>query len=192
MRWTFRTILTVIVVTAATACGGKSTQAPGEPRFTSVRLTDTRESTEEKTVFTGDTPKVYAIFTIAAVPAGTPIKSVWIAEKTDVAPADHKIDEATLTMGGNVTSGTFSFSRPTNGWPAGNYRIELYIGERLGHTARFQVEATAPAALASPAAASPAPATPGATVAFASKGWAFENGAYVNARHGLRVEVPAG
>jgi hypothetical protein len=29
-------------------------------------------------------------------------------------------------------------------------------------------------------------------VPFASKGWAFENGVYVNARHGLRVEVPAG
>jgi len=177
------TILLVIVAISLAACRGRTAQPPGEPRFASVVLTDDKESKVEKTVFAPDVPAVYTVFTLSDVPANTTIKSVWIAEKTASAPDDYKIDETSLAMGGNLNSGNFLLSRPTNGWPAGQYRVELYIGERLAHTGRFQVEG---------AAATPPPTTSAATTPFASKGWVFENGAYVNSQHGLRVEVPTG
>jgi hypothetical protein len=147
-------VLLVLAALSMTACGRGTAQPKGEPRFASVVLTDDKERTVAKTSFAPNTPKVYAVFTLADVPAGPTVKSVWIAEQTQVAEANHRIDEASLTMGGNVTSGNFSLSRPTSGWPAGQYRVELYLGDRLGHTARFQITA------ASSDAATPAAATP--------------------------------
>jgi hypothetical protein len=181
-------ILVVIAVVSLAACRGRTAQAPGEPRFASVVLTDDKDSKAEKTSFAPDTPNVYAVFMLADVPANSNIKSVWIAEKTDVAAENYKIDETSLTMGGSANSGNFSLSRPTNGWPAGQYRVEFYIGEKLAHTARFQVEASG----AAPPPATPPPTTTAATTPFASKGWVFENGVYVNAQHNLRVQVPTG
>lgn len=132
-------VLLVLVVVSAAACDRGTGQPKGEPRFATVVLTDDKESKVSKTSFAPDTPKVYAVFTLAYVPSGTTVKSVWIAERTDVAAPNYRLDEASLTMGGSITSGNFSFSRPTSGWPPGEYRVELYIGDRLGHTARFQI-----------------------------------------------------
>lgn len=181
-------ILVVVIAVSLAACRGRTAQPAGEPRFSSVVLTDNRETKVEKTTFAPDTPNLYAVFTLADVPANTTVKSIWIAEKTDVAPENYKVDETSLTMGGSLNSGNFSLSRPTNGWPAGQYRAELYIAEKLAHTARFQVEASG----ASPPPATPPPTTTAATTPFASKGWVFENGVYVNAQHNLRVQVPTG
>lgn len=151
-------VLLVLVVVSAAACGRGTGQPKGEPRFATVVLTNDKESTVSKTSFTPDTPKVYAVFTLADVPSGTTVKSVWIAEQTEVAAPNYRLDEASLTMGGSVTSGNFSFSRPTSGWPPGEYRVELYIGDRLGHTARFQI--TKPTSdVAPPAGATPSGST---------------------------------
>lgn len=176
-------ILVVVAAVSLAACRGRTAQPPGEPRFASVVLTDDKESKVEKTVFAPDAPAVYTVFTLSDVPANTTIKSVWIAEKTPSAPDNSKIDETSLAMGGSLNSGNFSLSQPTNGWPVGQYRVELYIGDHLAHTGRFQVEG---------AAATPPPTTSAVTTPFASKGWVFENGAYVNSERGLRVEVPTG
>jgi hypothetical protein len=181
-------ILLVVAAVSVAACRGRTAQPAGEPRFASVVLTDNKDTRVEKTTFAPDTPNLYAVFTLADVPANTTVKSVWIAEKTDVAPENYQIDGTSLTVGGSTNSGNFSLSRPTNGWPAGQYRVEMYIAEKLAHTARFQVEGSG----ASPPPATPPPTTTAATTPFASKGWVFDNGVYVNAQHNLRVQVPTG
>lgn len=168
-------ILAAGIVVAA--CGSRSAQSG--PRFASVILTDDEASKTEKTVFAPDTPRVYVVFTMANAPQGTVIKSVWIAEKTEVADPNTTLDEATLTMGGAQNSGRFWYSRPTNGWPVGEYRVDLFIGERQAETRRFKIEGQTSS-------------TPAATVPFGSKGWTLEDGVYVNQRHGLKIAVPAG
>lgn len=173
-----RVILLAVAGILVGGCAGRGAQSG--PRFASVLLiTDSQDSKTEKTVFAPNTPRIYVLFTLAGVPAGTVIKSVWLAEKTGVTEPNTTLDEATLTMGGAQTSGSFWYSRPTNGWPPGEYRVGLYIGERQTETRRFRIEGQASS-----------PATP--AVPFASKGWAFEGGVYVNQRHGLRIAVPAG
>lgn len=173
-----RAVLLVMVAgTLVAGCADRTAQS--EPRFASVLLTDSRESKTERTVFTPDTPRVYVLFTLTGVPAGTVIRSVWVAEKTGVTESNTTLDEATLTMGGAQISGSFWYSRPTNGWPPGEYRVDLYIGERQAEMRRFRIEAQVSSASEPP-------------VPFASKGWIFENGVYANQRHGLRIAVPAG
>jgi len=158
------------------ACGSRSAQSG--PRFASVTLTDDEASKTEKTVFAPDTPRIYVVFALADVPQGTVVKSVWVAEKTGVAEPNTKLDEATLTMGGAQNSGRFWYSRPTSGWPVGEYRVDLSIGERLAETRRFKIERQA--------------SSTSSAVPFASRGWTLEDGVYVNQRHGFRIAVPAG
>ncbi len=58
------------------------------------------------------------------------IWGVWIAEDVgDTAPPNFQIDAAELPLPGPMT-GTFSLSRPDNGWPLGQYRLEVRLGPK--------------------------------------------------------------
>jgi len=134
-------ILAMVVAALVVAgCGGR--QSAAVPRFASVTVTDEERGTVDKSTFAPDVPRIYVRFTLADAPAGTIVKSVWIAEKTEADP-ETKLDEGTLTVSGSATSGRFWFSRPPLGWAVRPYRVELYLGDRLAHTARFQVQAAA-------------------------------------------------
>ena len=138
-----RLVVVVLIVSVITAGGGflaPGTAEAGPPRLATVVLTDDKDRKVEKTIFTPTTAKIYAVFTLADVPARTPLKCVWIAEKTQVAPPNYKVDEVTLNVGGLITGGNCALSKPTNGWPVGDYRVDMYLGDQLAHTARFIVK----------------------------------------------------
>ena len=52
---------------------------------------------------------------------------------------DSRIDKTELTGGGAINRVTFSLSRPDAGWPAGDYRVELFVNNKLASTVRFSV-----------------------------------------------------
>ena len=136
-------VVVLLIALSVSASGGPfrpSMTEAGQPRFTTVILTDDKERKVEKSVFAPNTPKIYAIFTLADVPRGTKLKCVWIAEKTEVAPPNYKIDEASMDVGGLINGGNCNFSKPTDGWPVGQYRVDMYLSDRLAHTARFNVK----------------------------------------------------
>ncbi len=119
--------------------------AAGQARITKALLgtgaTDKYEIVNPATEFLPDTPKIYCAWTAEGVKAGTPVRGVWIAEDVgNVAPANYKIDEATLNLP-FVDKGTFSLSKPNNGFPVGKYRLEIYLGKDLVKTVRFTVKA---------------------------------------------------
>jgi hypothetical protein len=85
---------------------------------------------EETTSFAPDTSKVFALFKTKGAQQGDKIRGVWIAEDVGgAAPANSKIDEKALTMDGDTDDGDFSLSKPTKGWPAGKYRLEIYLND---------------------------------------------------------------
>ena len=89
--------------------------------------------------FSADVAKIYALWKGDTVKAGDKVRGVWIA--TDVgeaAPKDTKIDEATVTANAS-TEGQFSLSKPNKGWPVGEYRLELYVGDKLAQTLKFTI-----------------------------------------------------
>jgi hypothetical protein len=112
----------------------------GDPRYEDITVTDDKDSAVARESFTPDTPKIFVVCRLADVPAGTRLKSVWIAEKTDVAPPNYEIDSYELTGGGDMNRISFSFSRPDAGWPAGDYRVDLYIDGNPVDSARFRVK----------------------------------------------------
>ena len=73
---------------------------------------------------------------------GDKVRGVLIAEDVgDAAPANTKVFDKTLTIEGDTEAGDFNFSMPTNGWPVGKYRVEIYVNDELATTTKFTIKA---------------------------------------------------
>jgi hypothetical protein len=95
---------------------------------------------EPTTSFTPDTPKIFALFKTKGVQDGDKIRSVWMADNVgNAAPPNTKIDEKTLTLKGDTQDGDFSLSKPTNGWPRGQYHLDIYVNGELATTVKFTI-----------------------------------------------------
>src|SRR6266853_6300511 len=73
---------------------------------------------------------------------GDRIGGVLITEDVgDVAPANTKVLETILDMDGDTEAGDFNFNKPTNDWPVGKYRMEIYVNDEHATTAKFTIKA---------------------------------------------------
>ncbi len=94
---------------------------------------------------------------MANAPDGTGLKSVWsVVDVGNVAPAGEMIDEVELEAG----SGTHFFNlAPSSPFPAGKYKVEIYLDGELAETRDFEVAGTVaqadPAPQAEPVEAAP-------------------------------------
>lgn len=100
------------------------------------------------TTFSADLSKIYVFVNATGLSKGDKLRSVWTAEDVcEAAPANTKIDEASLVMEGESFSGSFSLSKPTNGWPVGKYRVDIYRGDETVATARFSFKGSTKSAI---------------------------------------------
>ncbi len=98
------------------------------------------EAAETTTRFPADRPKVIARWQANGLGKGTKLRASWIAEDVgNVAPPNHKIDEATVVLPDPNANGVFSLSRPNAGWPLGAYRVEFFAGDELVETMQFTI-----------------------------------------------------
>lgn len=99
------------------------------------------KDSEPTDVFGADTPELFAFFTSEGTKKGDKFRAVWTAEDVgDAADANTKIDEATLTADQDDFRGSFSLTKPTDGWPEGKYRVDIYVGDKLATTVKFTIE----------------------------------------------------
>src|ERR1700737_4032658 len=113
---------------------------PGKMKVEAAVAVD--EDTKPATTFTTSVPKLYAFFKSKGTHEGDKLRGVWIAEDVgEAAPKNTKIDEAALTADEDDFYGAFSLTKPTKGWPAGKYRVEIYAGDDLAATAKFSIKA---------------------------------------------------
>ena len=131
-----RTLLFAAICGAIAWCTAGSAAA-GEPRFGQTAFT-VADGSVAQLVFKPDTPKITLHAELLDVAKGTTLIASWIAEKTEVAPPNYKIDSAAVTSGIGADA-TFSLSKPDNGWPAGDYRVELSINGVPAKSAKFQI-----------------------------------------------------
>jgi hypothetical protein len=116
----------------------------GDAKIKAVITTGLKD--EPKTTLTPDTPKVHALFKTKGAQKGDKLRGVWIADDVgDAAPANTKIDETSLTLEGDTDDGDFSCTKPTKGWPAGKYHVDIYANDELATTVKFTIEAAAKA-----------------------------------------------
>jgi hypothetical protein len=96
---------------------------------------------EPTTKFRADSAKIYTFWKGDRLKAGDKVRAVWIAEGIGhTALRDNKITEASAVAYKPDDDGVFSLLRPKGGWPVGNYRLELYVGEKLAETLKFTIE----------------------------------------------------
>lgn len=120
---------------------GASIAGAGEAKVEAVIAVD--KDTKPTTTFAADVPKLYAFFRTKGTESGEKLRGVWIAEDVgEAAPANTKIDEATLTADQDDFYGAFSLSKPNKGWPVGKYRVEIYDGDELATTVEFTIGAS--------------------------------------------------
>jgi hypothetical protein len=95
---------------------------------------------EPTTTFPPNHPKIYMRWQGEALEKGDKIRSVWIAEDVgDVAPKNYKLDEVSMTANGPRAFGTFTMTKPNKGWPVGKYHVDLYRGDQLVETLKFEI-----------------------------------------------------
>jgi hypothetical protein len=96
---------------------------------------------EPQTSFPLDTPKLYLRWQGETLNPGDKIRCVWIAEDVGAAaPANYQVNETSTKTAEIRGFGTFILSRPTKGWPIGQYRAEIYVGDKLAETVKFTIE----------------------------------------------------
>jgi hypothetical protein len=94
------------------------------------------------TSFVSDAPKLLAVFRTKGIKSAAQVRGVLIATDVGgVAPANTTVLEKTLTLEEDTNDGNFSFSKPTNGWPVGQYRVEIYANDELAATLKFTIKA---------------------------------------------------
>ena len=94
------------------------------------------------TTFPPDTPKVFATFKSKGAQKGDKIRALWIGEDVgDAAPPNSKVWETTVDLDSDTDTGLFFVSQPTNGWPPGKYRVEIYANDKLAAKVSYRIEA---------------------------------------------------
>ena len=90
------------------------------------------------TVYQGDSI-FYAIVDLANAPDETVVKASWYAVNAEGIDPNFFIDEAVITTG----DGRLTFNLQNQAgmlWPAGSYRVELYLNDKLDRSLEFTVQ----------------------------------------------------
>lgn len=124
--------LLVVLVFASMACSFSASTA----NIASAVTARDPEGTEPTTVFAPDEP-FYLIVELGNAPDDTTVKASWTAVDAEGVEPNMLIDEAELASG----SGTLTFDLTNdNLWPAGSYKVDLYLNNELERTVEFSVE----------------------------------------------------
>jgi len=95
------------------------------------------KATDTTTFAPSDTPLHYVV-TLGNAPDDTKVKAVWTAvDAGDGQIKDQKLDETVLQSGSSVLNFTLSNKQA---WPAGKYKVELFLNDKLDRTADFLVQ----------------------------------------------------
>lgn len=117
--------------------------AAGEPTLSNIR-TATDENGENTTSTFGAFDTVYVVSDLANGAAGNIVTSRWYAENVDGLDPNFFLDEAdvTVTEADAPFNGPvfFYFEPPTDGWPAGTYKVEIYFNGALSGSVNFTVQ----------------------------------------------------
>lgn len=90
-------------------------------------------------IFPPDVPQILAVVTVEEADAGALVRGIWVSVDAIEIP-DYPIDEAEgqfESAGGGTMQ--FSISKPNNGWPIGNYRLDVTINGQPVNSAPFKI-----------------------------------------------------
>lgn len=120
------------LILASLACSFSASTAS----IKEAKMARDNEGTQPTTTFS-PTDTFYCVAELANAPDDTKVKASWTAVEVDGEQPNTSIDQAELTSG----SGTLHFKLSNNGpWPAGKYKVDLYLNDKLDKTLEFSVQ----------------------------------------------------
>ena len=136
--------LCVALLIATAACRGKgatTTAGTAGVRVTEVTLgrsIDGDKAIADRTESFKPNDTIYAsVATDGSSPSAT-LRAKWTFEDSQI------VDESTRTIAPNTLERTeFHISKP-NGWPAGKYKVEVFLNDQAAGTKSFEVHGSAP------------------------------------------------
>lgn len=120
------------LIAASLACNFLASTA----KTANVRLARDEKGEQTTTAF-DPTDTFYMLGDLNNAPSDTKVKTIWTGVDVKDNPPNSAIGEKELVTG----SGTFTFSLENKDhlWPAGTYRVDLYLNDKLDQTIDFQV-----------------------------------------------------
>ena len=150
MKSLFSRIALILCILSFTSFFTTAILADDAPIKIETALTDKvlgDDAVDEKDTFSKDTEMIYLVCKTDALKKGQSLKAKWIADDTkNVAPPHYQIEEKEMTMGKDLGSSdewkvNFSLSKPTAGWPLGQYHVDLYVDNKLVKAVKFTIGA---------------------------------------------------
>lgn len=131
-------VLVVALIIALILGGGScsvTTARLTDAAMASMVDPDTLQAVSKTNRFSPATPVIYATALLKNAPEDTLITAKWyyVTEDIDIASVDIESTETNQYI-------SFSLSRPDNGFPVGDYEVELYIDGELSETLKFSVK----------------------------------------------------
>jgi hypothetical protein len=122
-----------LLVLAALACGGSFSTA----KIDNARLTSDESGTQETTVYT-PSETFYCIVEVANAPEDTTLRVVWTAVDVEGEEPNLELQQTEATVGEDNVF-TFHLTNDSQ-WPAGQYKVDIYLNDELDRTLEFQVQ----------------------------------------------------
>ena len=126
-------VLALLAATLACSFGG------GEPSLTNPRMSTDSEGNNTTTAFS-PTDVFYAVADLSNVETGSVVDAKWYLVSAEDYEAG-EIQSSSLTIEDASLYNYVSFElTSTDPWPAGEYKVELYLNGALAHTVNFSVK----------------------------------------------------
>ena len=124
----------IVLIAAQLAC------AVGEPGLSNVRTTKDQDGTQAASTF-GTLDTIYVVGDLANAVIGNQVTSRWYAENVEGLDPGFFIDESTIDVNEDgIDYVYFYFPPPTDGWPVGTYKVEVFFNGVLNSTVTFNVQ----------------------------------------------------
>ncbi len=131
-KWKLFLVL-VIVLLASLACSFSTTTAS----IKEAKMALDEEGARPTTTFAPTDSTFFCNVDLANAPDDTKVKAIWTAVQADGVDPNTQIDQTEITAG----SGTINFKLSNQQeWPAGKYKVDLYLNDKLARSVDFQVQ----------------------------------------------------
>ena len=129
--------MTLAMALAVTAQAKEAAEKGSAPLH--ANLSKDTKGTEAKSFSSADA-NVYLVYHGDALKKGDKIRAVWYIEdggKTITKNA--KVSESNNVANRNNAEGYFNLAKPTDGWPVGKWRVDMFVNDAPAGSYRFTV-----------------------------------------------------
>lgn len=127
-------VLSLVVSSLACAVGNT------ELGLTNLRMAFDQDGNNPTTTF-ASTDVFYAVADLANAPQGTTVEAKWTAVNAADTEPNLEFQTQTFDITEESFSGTIYFQLSNDdGWPAGQYKVDLYLNGSLAQSAEFSVQ----------------------------------------------------